>query len=608
MLQPQANQARSLISLDGIWNFALASGVDIEAEEAWKKAIPPKVQIPVPASYNDILVDAKVKDHVGWVYYQRQVTVPRHFAGQHYHLRFDAATHHARVYVDDHFAGDHTGGYTPFEVAIHHLVAAGREFRLTVAVSNELSWETIPPGRIQTGKNGQRKQVYQHDFFNYSGLARSVWLCGVPHTRIQDVVVVTDVMVDGESPQGIVTYEIETSTALGAGQILNINLLDEEGHCVSRACSDATGSISVASPHLWRPGAAYLYRLVVEIRQEDDEIVDTYSVNVGIRSVKIVGRQFLINDKPFYFTGFGKHEDTPIRGKGHDPAYMVHDFELLKWTNANSFRTAHYPYAEEVLDYADRHGIVVIDETAAVGLNLAIVAGITGQKAPPTFSPDTVSVKTQATHKQAIRELVRRDKNHPSVVMWCIANEPASAAEGAREYFEPLVRLTRELDPTRPIGFANEKQASVDQDLITDLFDVICLNRYYGWYLNTGDLEAAEADMEDELRAWQDKFGKPMILSEYGADTLAGLHTVLDVPWSEEYQTRVLELSGRVLDKLDCVVGEHVWNFADFQTPSSFIFRVDGNKKGVFTRDRRPKAAAATLKKRWAEICERPAK
>lgn len=605
MLKPQANEVRSLINLDGIWNFALASAVDIETEQAWKQTIPPTIQIPVPASYNDILVDAKVKDHVGWVYYQRQVVVPKYFAGQHYNLRFDAATHHARVYVDGHFAGGHTGGYTPFEIEIDHLVAAGREFRLTVAVSNELTWETIPPGRIQTGKDGKRKQVYQHDFFNYSGLARSVWLCGTPPVRVQDVTVVTD-LVNGET-QGVVNYEVETSAALEPGLVLSISLLDEQGQTVGRQSSTATGSIAIDSPHLWQPDAAYLYRLVVEIR-EGDELIDKYSVNVGVRSVKVVGRQFLINGKPFYFTGFGKHEDTPVRGKGHDPAYMVHDFELLKWTNANSFRTAHYPYAEEVLDYADRHGVVVIDETAAVGLNLAIVAGITGQKAPPTFSPDTVSDKTQATHRQAIRELIRRDKNHPSVVMWCIANEPASAAEGAREYFEPLVTLTRRLDPTRPVGFANEKQAGVDQDLITDLFDVICLNRYYGWYLNTGDLEAAEVDMEDELRAWQDKFGKPMILSEYGADTLAGLHTVMDVPWSEEYQTRVLEMSGRVLDKLDCVVGEHVWNFADFQTPSTFIFRVDGNKKGVFTRDRRPKAAAATLKKRWGEIRERPAK
>lgn len=597
MLKPQANEARSVISLDGLWNFALAKSVDPDTEQAWKTVIPPRRQCPVPASYNDIFVDADVKNHVGWVYYQRHVTVPKNFAGENYFLRFDAATHHGRVYVDDHFAGDHTGGYTPFEVDIRRFVEPGRRFRLTVAVGNELTWETIPPGRVQDLPNGKRKQIYQHDFFNYSGLHRSVWLCSVPRTFVKDVTVVTDVA-DGGA-RGIIRYDVELSETAG-GQELCVTLSDEEGNVVGES-RGPKGVIEVASVHLWQPGAAYLYQLRAEV-VTGDEVIDAYELPVGVRTVRIDGGRFLINEAPFYFAGFGKHEDTPIRGKGHDPAYMVHDFELMRWMGANSFRTAHYPYAEEVLEYADRHGIVVIDETAAVGLNLAIVAGIMGQKAPPTFSPDTMSDKTRETHAQAIRELVQRDKNHPSVVMWCVANEPASGDPGARAYFEPLVSLTRSLDPTRPLGFANEKQAGVDEDVLTDLFDVICLNRYYGWYLNTGDLAQAEVDMEAELRAWQDKYGKPMILSEYGADTLAGLHTVMDVPWSEEYQSNMMEMSGRVLDKLDCVVGEHVWNFADFQTPASFIFRVDGNKKGVFTRDRRPKAAVQALRRRWTQL------
>ena len=90
------------------------------------------------------------------------------------------------------------------------------------------------------------------------------------------------------------------------------------------------------------------------------------------------GTQFLINGEPFYFQGFGKHEDTAVRGKGHDDAYLVHDFELLDWIGANSFRTSHYPYAEEVYDYADRKGIVVIDEVAAVGQNMGLAGGIFG--------------------------------------------------------------------------------------------------------------------------------------------------------------------------------------------------------------------------------------
>ena len=114
-----------------------------------------------------------------------------------------------------------------------------------------------------------------------------------------------------------------------------------------------------------------------------------------MRTVEVRGAEFLINGTPFYFTGFGQHEDSAVRGKGHDNAYLVHDFQLMDWIGANSFRTSHYPYAEEVMEFADRHGIVVIDETAAVGLNLAIGGGIFGGQNQQTFSPETINDRTR---------------------------------------------------------------------------------------------------------------------------------------------------------------------------------------------------------------------
>ncbi|KAK2003146.1 hypothetical protein LX36DRAFT_697094 [Colletotrichum falcatum] len=543
MLKPQANAHRELVSLDGIWNFALATG--------------------------------RGRDHVGWVYYQRHAIVPRAWAGRRYILRLDAATHRGRVYVDDRLVAEHVGGYTPFEADLTDVVAPDRRFRLTVAVGNELDWHTVPPGRVKTtttagGRRRRKKQHYQHDFFNYAGLARSVWLYCVPEEHVDDITVVTDVADDGAS--GSVHFEVGTKRPTEDSRV-EVSLLDEDDNVVARA-RGRRGRLGVQQVRLWQPGAAYLYQLRVELLDGQGgggAVSDSYELPVGVRTVRVRGNRVLINGRPFYFTGFGKHEETAVRGKGHDAAYMVHDFELMRWAGANSFRTAHYPYAEEVLERADRHGVVVIDETAVVGLNLSIVAGLHGGEKTPTFSPDTVSDETRASHARAIRELVARDKNHPCVVMWAVANEPAASERG------------------------------VDRCLISDLFDVLCLNRYYGWYLHTGDLEAAGKGLEAELRGWAAKFDKPIIVSEYGADTLAGLHTVGDVPWSEEYQSRVLEMSHRVFDRVDGVVGEHVWNFADFQTPSSFIFRVDGNKKGVFTRDRRPKMAAHTLRKRWTE-------
>jgi beta-glucuronidase len=123
------------------------------------------------------------------------------------------------------------------------------------------------------------------------------------------------------------------------------------------------------------------------------------------------------------------------------------------------------------------------------------------------------------------------------------------------------------------------------------------LNRYYGWYTHTGDLDGAEQAWEEELRGWATE-GKPILITEYGADTLPGLHAVSPQPWTEEYQLAYLEMNHRVFDRIDAVVGEHVWNFADFATTPG-IMRVGGNKKGVFSRDRNPKAAAFALRRRW---------
>ncbi|KAE8360404.1 glycoside hydrolase superfamily [Aspergillus caelatus] len=592
MLKPQQTTTRDLISLDGLWAFALAS--DDNSTQPWTGPLDTHLECPVPASYNDIFVDSKIHDHVGWVYYQRDVIVPKGWSEERYLVRSEAATHHGRIYVNGQLVADHVGGYTPFEADITDLVAAGEQFRLTIAVNNELTYQTIPPGKVEVLEaTGKKVQTYQHDFYNYAGLARSVWLYSVPQQHVQDITVRTD----AEGTTGLIDYNVVASTTEGT---IQIKVLDEDGTTVATS-SGSNGTIQIPSVHLWQPGAAYLYQFHASIVDSSNKTIDTYKLATGIRTVKVQGTQFLINDKPFYFTGFGKHEDTAVRGKGHDQAYMVHDFQLLHWMGANSFRTSHYPYAEEVMEYADRQGIVVIDETPAVGLAFSIGAGAQTSNPPATFSPDRINNKTREAHAQAIRELIHRDKNHPSVVMWSIANEPASNEDGAREYFAPLPKLARQLDSTRPVTFANVGLATYKADRISDLFDVLCLNRYFGWYTQTAQLDEAEAALEEELRGWTEKYDKPIIMTEYGADTVAGLHSVMVTPWSEEFQVEMLDMYHRVFDRFEAMTGEHVWNFADFQTAIG-VSRVDGNKKGVFTRDRRPKASAHLLRKRWANF------
>jgi len=586
MLSVRTTPTRDVVVLDGLWRFVLDTTA---GAEPWTGRLASDLEVPVPASYNDLFVDSAIRDHVGVVWYQRVARVPRGWQGERIVLRFGSVTHAAAVYVNDRLVAEHVGGYTPFEADLTGVVGAGEAFRLTVAVDNRLTNVTIPPGSVTTGADGRERQTYFHDFYNYAGIARSVKLYSTPLSYVDHVSVVTTT----DSAAGIVDYSVRTG---GGDAGIRIRVLDEAGAEVA-AADGATGAVRIDDVRLWQPGAAYLYDLVVDLIQ-DGELVDSYTLPFGVRTVEVRGTEFLINGEPFYFTGFGKHEDTPVRGKGHDDAYLVHDFQLMEWTGANSFRTSHYPYAEEVLDFADRHGIVVVDETAAVGLNLGVQGGLTGIPPTPTFAEENFGGETRNVHAQHLRELIERDKNHPSVVMWSIANEPASNEEGSREYFEPLVHLARELDPTRPLTYAAVMFATPANDKIGDLFDVLSINRYYGWYVFTGDLATAETVLEQELRGWAARFGKPIMMSEYGADTQPGLHSVWDMPWSEEYQTDLLATYHRVFDRIPEFVGEHIWNFADFMTGPG-IHRVDGNKKGVFTRDRKPKGAAFSLRSRW---------
>lgn len=597
MLRPQDTATRERKALNGLWSFRLDPDAVGRAERWFAGPLEGAREMAVPASYNDLVVDPEMRENVGDAWYQRTVRVPRGWRGERIVLYAESATHRATVWVGEAEVVSHEGGYTPFEADITDLVEAGGEVRITICVNNTLSFQTIPPGVIEQSASGP-KQKYWHDFYNYAGLHRTVWLACTPTSHIDDVTVVTAL----EGPTGTVAYRVEASPGVpdAAGLDVRAVLRDAEGVEVARG-SGATGTLQIPGVHPWAPGDGYLYDLELQLVSGAGDaagvVVDSYHQSVGVRTVEVRGAQFLINGEPFHFTGFGMHEDHISLGKAHNDACLVQDFALLDWIGANSFRTSHYPYAEDVLDYADRNGIVVVDETAAVGLNMGLGGGIFGSQGYETFSADTINDVTREVHAQAIRELVARDKNHPCVVLWSIANEPESETQAAQEYFRPLFDVVRAADPTRPAGFVNVMLAPYGKCRVSQFADVLMLNRYYGWYAQTGDLAAAEAAWEDELRGWAGE-GKPIIITEYGADTMPGMHSLNPQPWTEEYQVAYLEMNHRVFDRIDAVVGEHVWNFADFATTPG-IMRVGGNKKGVFTRERTPKAAAFALRRRW---------
>lgn len=599
MLYPILTETRQLLSLDGIWNFSLVKTEDLDETIAKTGLKGEEVyQIPVPSSYNDLFEKEEIKKHVGWVWYERNFEVPKFLVKERLVLRFGAVTHKAKVFLNGELIAVHQGGFTPFEVEINEYLHSGTN-HLMVAVNNVIDDTTLPVGLVSREKQADGtvkvKNDVNFDFFNYAGIHRPVKIYTTPHEYIADVVIKTDSI---SANTATVDYAV---TQMGHKKI-SISVYDE-ANCLVAQSNEAIGKLEIKDPTLWEPLKAYLYQMRIELLDEHDEPYDVYVESFGIRTVEVKDGKFLINNKPFYFKGFGKHEDTPLHGRGFDEVANVKDLSLIKWMGANSFRTSHYPYSEEMMRLADRQGIVIIDEVPAVGLHLNFMAtmGAEEQQRHDTWK----EIRTKQAHEQVIKELIERDKNHPSVVMWSIANEPDSDSKGAKEYFAPLVEQAKKLDPQkRPVTIVTYLKSTPDVCQVCDLVDVLCLNRYYGWYVAGGDLDKAKELLTKELDGWQKRCpGKPVMFTEFGADTVAGLHDTVPTMFTEEYQVKYYEANCQVIDQYPNFIGEQVWNFADFAT-SEGVLRVQGNKKGIFTRQRQPKMVAHYLRNRWLNIPE----
>lgn len=582
MLYPISTPTRTLMDLSGIWRFSLEENHDPKSPLSHGEVMA------VPGSFNEQGVLRKIRNHVGSVWYEKDFEIFHKLLSERLVLRFGSATHYAKVYVNGKLVTEHKGGFMPFEAEINKYLISGKN-RVTVEVNNILDYSTLPVGNYKE-ENGVKKNQPNFDFFNYAGLHRPVKIYSTPKSYVEDLSITYDV----EEGHAVVHF---SETVKGDFDKVRFLVRDENQQVVYDGYEK---DAQIHNVILWEPLKAYLYEVEVHV-EKDSEVVDIYTESFGIRTVEVKNNQFLINDKPFYFKGFGKHEDFFVNGRGLNEALNVTDLNLMKWLGANSFRTAHYPYSEEMMRLCDRQGIVVIDETPAVGLmhgfNFALFGGDGDKK--KTFEV----MNTKEAHEQVLRELVARDKNLACVVMWSVANEATTIEEGAEEYFAPLIKLTKELDPQkRPVTQVLIMMSMPHNDVVSKHLDVICLNRYYGWYVNTGELEEAKTALRNELLEWKKAYpNTPVMFTEYGADTVAGFHAVDDIPFTEEYQVRYLQANHEVFDEFDHVIGEQMWNFADFET-SVGIIRVQGNKKGLFTRQRHPKMAAHSVRERWMNI------
>lgn len=566
---------RPKISLNGFWDVLLDPEDAGESKEFFKGFKSHDV-IYVPSSYNE--QNPLWDTYANIIWFQKRFFVPKEYTGKRAWLIFKGAGYITKVWLNGIYLGMHEGSYTQFKFDATNAIKFGDWNILVVKIDNKLSFDRIPPGR------SINETVF--DFYPYGGIHRDVYIEFTAHSYIEDITVLTD-------HEGHLKVEVQVHALKPCKVGLQLIDTEEEKEVYSSRveCANGKAYIETKIPNIipWEPENPHLYKLRASLLI-DENIVDSVEEFIGFRKVEIINGKLTINGKTVFLKGFGRHEDYPITGKYVPGSVLVRDFYLMKNINANSFRTSHYPYSDEHLDLADKFGFLVILETPIC------LSGMRSDEIARKWCSDP-SVIDKAL--RMVEEMVRQHKNRPSVIMYSIMNEPPTDLDECAELAKKLIERIKKLDPSRPVTLASHRRIN---DKALQYVDVISLNFYYGWYSEWGNVEYGLRRAIEETEKIHELYpSKPIIITEFGADAIAGLHHDPPVMWTEDYQALFIEKYINEFSKREYIQGLHIWNFADFRTPQN-PGRTVLNRKGVFTRDRQPKLSARIVKEMFSKI------
>ncbi len=508
----------------------------------------------VPGSW--LGYDPSLRHYDGLVWYQRAFTFARP-AGQRAFLRFGAADYTSRVYLNGAFVGSHEGGFTPFAFDVTTLLRDG-ENRVTVGVDSARTSASLPPPAT--------------DWENYGGITRPVRLIVTPQTYIDDFWI--RLTGDGRIAA---TLRLDGPRAVGGPVTVRIAALGLQ--IAGKTDAKGTWSGSVAAPAFlkrWSPDSPVLYDV------EADADRDVLRDRVGFRTIEVRGGDILLNGKPVFLRGISLHGEefgaNPSRRLTPEAVRAL----LLeaKALNANYVRLAHYPHPEIATRQADELGLMVWSEIPVYWL----VA---------FDNPDTLVLA-----RRMLAENILRDRNRASVVIWSVGNEtPPGDARNA--FLARLADDARALDGTRLISAAllthsidrdGHKEIVIDDPLIPHL-DVMAVNTYTGWY--TSDPLSSLPTI-----TWRSDYNKPLILSEFGAEALAGFRDPKRLhKFSEDFQAEYYRQTLAMAGAIPFLRGMSPWILKDFRSPRRQhpIYQNGWNRKGLVSETGRRKLAFAVL-------------
>lgn len=336
MLYPQQNVVRNKLDLSGIWNFQVDPD-KVGESQGWYKGLSQPRPIAVPGSWNEQYAD--LYNYLGLAWYSLSTYIPQKWRSERVFLRVGSACYFSTVYLNGNKVGGHEGGHLPFAFEITDYLRWDEENRIAISVENELKPSRVPAGNMDSpllSVASYPKTTY--DFFPFAGIHRPVVLYSVPQTFIGDITVITDI----EETSGIVKVSARLNQAVnvqGAILLQGAGYISESFFGFRNGI--AVAELTVPNAEFWSDQNPFLYDLTLTT----DE--DQYSLKIGIRTVAVEKGKVLLNGKPVQLNGFGRHEDFFVSGKGLNLPLLVKDYQLMRWTGANSYRTSHYPYSEE---------------------------------------------------------------------------------------------------------------------------------------------------------------------------------------------------------------------------------------------------------------------
>lgn len=469
-------------------------------------------------------------------------------------LKIGAANYICRVFLNQEYLGMHRGGSTPAYFDVTDLLQA--ENRIIIQADSTRRPEQVPTENT--------------DWFNYGGVYRDIELIRLPETYIKrfQIALVSDGAFNKIKVRVRLSEPVNTAAQLR---------IDELGLCAEIPVTEGAGeAVLEAHPVLWCPENPKLY--AVSLSCAGDEVSD----EVGFREIRVQGHDILLNGKSIFLRGISAHEESVPNGKALTDEERLENIRLAKELGCNFMRAAHYPHDERMARLADREGILLWEEI------------------PVYWAIRFTREKTYADARNQLLELIERDWNRASVIIWSVGNENADSDERLA-FMKNLADTAHAADENRLVSAAClvSFRENAIADRLAEHLDVIGLNEYFGWY--TPDFRLLPQLFENSHPT------KPVIVTELGADALPGHHGTITDKGTEECQVYVYEKQVETLRGIDYVRGMTPWILYDFRCPRrTSVIQGYYNRKGLLNPEKTyKKPAFYVLQRYYQELKEK---